>query len=164
MAVRTCTSRSRSASDGAATWRRSTRHRSTASNGYGRSSGPTSSLACIASTPRSAVARTLPAVVDHLPAARWLTGELAHPTPDLLTVVCHSIVLQYLGPDERTGVLGAIEAAGARVTPERTVGWVRMEPGGPYAEVRVTTWPGGITRLVATSRFHGPPVHWLRWL
>ena len=108
-----------------------------------------------------AVAQRVPADVDHHPAARWLIGELAEETPDLLTVVCHSIVLQYLGTEERAGVLAAIEAAGARATPGAPLAWVRMEPGGQHAEIRVTTWPGATTRLVATSRFHGPPVHWL---
>ena len=33
-----------------------------------------------------------------------------------------------------------------------------MEPGTNGAEVRLTLWPGGETRLVATSGFHGNDV------
>jgi hypothetical protein len=33
-----------------------------------------------------------------------------------------------------------------------------MEPGGDQAEVRLTRWPGGSTRRMARSAYHGPPV------
>lgn len=108
-----------------------------------------------------AVAHDVPASVDHAPAARWLEAELADETPGLLTVVFHSIVLQYLDTDERAAAMAAIDDAGERATPDAPLAWLRMEPGGHHAEIRLTTWPGGTSRLLATSRFHGPPIHWL---
>jgi len=36
-----------------------------------------------------------------------------------------------------------------------------MEPGGEQAEVRLTLWPGGSERLIASAGFHGRPVRWL---
>ncbi|MEZ5203589.1 MAG: hypothetical protein R2701_04150 [Acidimicrobiales bacterium] len=38
--------------------------------------------------------------------------------------------------------------------------WLRLEPGGDQADLRLTTWPGGGTLLLATSAYHGPPVVW----
>ena len=29
------------------------------------------------------------------------------------------------------------------------------------ADLRVTTWPGGESRVLARATFHGPPVRWL---
>jgi len=55
---------------------------------------------------------------------------------------------------------GAVAAAGARATEGAPVAWLRMEPGGDRAEVRLTTWPGGEERLVATAGYHGRPVWW----
>ena len=36
-----------------------------------------------------------------------------------------------------------------------------MEAGAEQADVRLTTWPGGESRVLARATFHGPPVRWL---
>jgi hypothetical protein len=55
-----------------------------------------------------------------------------------------------------------IEDAGKRATANAPFGWLRMEPGVEMlTEVRLTTWPGGRERLLATAGFHGQPVRWL---
>jgi hypothetical protein len=73
------------------------------------------------------------------------------------TVVCHSVVAQYLSPEQWQGVLDAV----------RGVWHLRMEPvlgsggrdlGGNF-EVRLTS-PDGDDRLLARCGGHGLPVTW----
>ncbi|MCB0971710.1 MAG: DUF2332 family protein, partial [Acidimicrobiales bacterium] len=106
------------------------------------------------------VARADPPTIDRTSAAPWLEEHLARPAPGLATVVVHSIVLQYLTRDERGRAVAAIEAAGAAATDDAPIWWLRLEPGGDQAELRVTRWPGGATRRLARSSYHGPPVVW----
>ncbi len=108
-----------------------------------------------------AVARTLAAPVDRADATTWLEQRLAEPVTGLTTVVVHSIMFQYLSPDGRRGLLQTIEGAGRHATADAPLVWLRMEPGGEFAEIRITTWPDGATRLLATSSYHGPPVRWM---
>ena len=107
------------------------------------------------------VAGRVPAVVEQASAADWLPARLAHARPGVATVVFHSIALQYLDRASRERTLDAIAEAGAHATQDAPVAWLRMEPGGEQAEVRLTVWPGGSERLVATTGFHGRPVRWL---
>ncbi|MFN8019467.1 MAG: DUF2332 family protein [Acidimicrobiales bacterium] len=101
-----------------------------------------------------------PPRVERADGASWLEAQLAVPAPGTCTVVSHSIVLQYLSPADRRRAMDAIDAAGARATPQAPVAWLRLEPGGDQAELRLTEWPSGTTRLLATSSYHGPPVVW----
>lgn len=111
------------------------------------------------------VARRHPVPVDAADAADWIVAQLAEPTPGLATVVHHSIVLQYLPRPTFLRLRSAIEAAGERATPEAPVHWLRMEPAGDVADVRMSSWPrtGGAhdEELLATTGYHGPPVTWL---
>lgn len=106
------------------------------------------------------VARRDPPVVDRADAADWLAVELAAPAAGVCTVVTHSIMFQYLPPASARSMLATLDAAGARATPEAPLAWLRMEPGGDQAELRLTLWPSGTTHLLATSAYHGPPVVW----
>ena len=108
-----------------------------------------------------AVAAADPPVVDPVPAPAWLRAQLAVPTPGCATVVAHSIMFQYLSDEGRREMLAAIDAAGRAATPDAPFAWLRLEPGGDQAELRLTTWPGGTTHLLAKSSYHGPPVVWL---
>jgi hypothetical protein len=107
------------------------------------------------------VARRVPAVVDRASAAGWLRRRLARPAPGVATVVFHSIVLQYLTPAARRGVVAAITEAGAHATVKAPLAWLTMEPGPEETDVKLTTWPGGVTRVIARSSYHGRPVTWL---
>lgn len=107
------------------------------------------------------VAAQHPVVIDRADAVAWLAGQLADPMPGVTTVVAHSIVLQYLPADVRRALIGLLEEAGDRATAAAPLAWVRMEPGGERAETRITQWPGGRTRLLSTSGYHGPPVAWV---
>jgi hypothetical protein len=106
------------------------------------------------------VAASEPPVVDRAHAGDWVAEQLASPTPGLATVVTHSIVLQYLAPAERRRLVATIDEAGQRASAEAPIAWLRLEPGGDQAELRLTTWPGGEVRLLARSSYHGTPVVW----
>jgi hypothetical protein len=105
------------------------------------------------------IAARVPAVVDHASAASWLRERLAEQTtPDVLTVVWHSVVWQYLPGRERQEAEAAIAAAGRHVV------HVAMEPPLDHPtqrpRVSVTTWPDGVPerRVIADAGFHGTPV------
>jgi len=107
------------------------------------------------------VAAADPPVVDRAPAPEWLREQLAIAQRGCTTVVAHSIMFQYLSDDGRREMLAAIDAAGRAATPDAPFAWLRLEPGGDQAELRLTAWPGGTTHLLAKSSYHGPPVVWL---
>jgi hypothetical protein len=107
------------------------------------------------------VARKLPAAVDSDGAAHWLEGRLGEPRVGAATVVFHSIVWQYIGDEERGRVTELIERAGRESSARAPLAWLRMEPGADEAEVRLTVWPRGGERLLATVGFHGRDVRWL---
>ena len=86
---------------------------------------------------------------------------LSEPATGVTTVVVHSIMFQYLSIDGRRDLLDTIDAASRRASPDAPLAWLRMEPGGEHAEIRLTIWPGGVTRLLATSSYHGPPIRWM---
>ncbi len=83
------------------------------------------------------------------------------------TVLWHSVMWQYLDPAEQEHVLARLEQLGAAATATRRLVHVAAEPGrrSPGADteflVRVTSWPGGQERLLATLQAHGPPLNWL---
>ena len=107
------------------------------------------------------VAGRVSAPVEKAGAPEWLDRELAAPVEDVATVVFHSIFFQYLGPEDRVRFVSIIEEAGSRAGERAPLAWLRMEPGGEVAEVRLTTWPGGTDRLIATAGYHGAAVRWL---
>jgi hypothetical protein len=108
-----------------------------------------------------AVAEQVPADVEQADGPTWVADRLAEPAEGMATVVVHSIVLQYLPRERRPEVGRILSEAGARATEDAPVAWLRLEPGGEVAELRLTMWPDGREELLATSGFHGPPARWL---
>ena len=106
-------------------------------------------------------ARAVPAEVERSEAAPWLESRLARPAHGTATVVFHSIFWPYVGADERARITAALRAAGAAADDLSPLGWLRMEPAGDYASVRLTMWPGARDREVARSGYHGAHVRWL---
>lgn len=106
------------------------------------------------------VARRVPVRLDEAPAGEWLPAEVG-PRPGVATVVFHSIVMQYVSHEEAGRVRRAVLGAGSRATRDAPVAWLRMEPAGEVADVRLTQWPGGEERVVATAGYHGTAVRWL---
>lgn len=107
------------------------------------------------------VARRFPVRIDRADAGSWVEDQLRTPVPGVATVIHHSIVLQYLPRPSLDRMRDAIAAAGARATPDAPICWLRMEPAGEVADVRLRSWPGGGDRLLAETGYHGPPVTWL---
>jgi hypothetical protein len=66
--------------------------------------------------------------VDKADAAQWVRDRLAGEPPTGLTVVYHSVFLQYPPLDVRAAIAEAIEEAGRRAQPDRQLAWVRFEP------------------------------------
>jgi hypothetical protein len=109
------------------------------------------------------VARDDPVRIDRAGIAEWLPSRLDAPVDDRTTVVFHSVVWQYLTEDERATVRSTLLEAAGRARPDARLAWLRLEsvPDLTYAELRLTIWPGGEERLLATTGFHVGPINWL---
>ena len=98
-------------------------------------------------------------------AADFVESELARPQEAGTTrVLMHSIVWQYVPADQQTRVTAAMEAAGARATPERPLAWVQVEADRSVHRHKLTVrhWPGGGEEVhLAWSHAHGADVEWL---
>ncbi len=99
-----------------------------------------------------------PIAVERAAAAGWVAERLAEPVPGVATVVFHSVVMQYLPDAERAEFERVVAEAGATASAEAPLAWLRMEPDGDRAAVRMTVWPGGEERLLARAGYHGNPV------
>jgi hypothetical protein len=107
------------------------------------------------------LARTDPVTIDRADAGQWVADQVRELPVGTVTVVFHSIVLQYLAPDSRRAMRAALHEAGGSATDANPLAWLRMEPaGGKHAELRLTSWPGGEEELLATSGFHGADIRW----
>jgi len=104
------------------------------------------------------IATRVPAVVEQAGALDFLTRELAAHDDDLVTVVWHSVVWQYVDPAEREAVDRLLAAAGKRLVR------ISLEPeavDGSYVfRVHATTYPSGKRVHLADALGHGPPVRW----
>ena len=97
--------------------------------------------------------------LDRGDAADWVEARLAEPQEvGVMRVLVHSVVWQYLPAASRARIRAAMDAAGARATTARPLGWVMMEPNRDLRrhEVRVRGWPGETPmELVALTHAHG---------
>ena len=100
--------------------------------------------------------------IEKASAAAWVECILREPVAGSATVLFHSIVAQYLSEEELAAFHCRINEAGERATAGAPLAWLRMEPAGERAEVRLTSWPGGEDRLLARAGYHGTPVELLR--
>lgn len=98
-------------------------------------------------------------------AARWLP-QVLDPVQGVATVVCHSIMWQYMPPDTRRQAAAAIRSAGAASTPDSPLAWLRYEPlrdgSGFELTLDLFAGPDQPTReRLAWAHPHGASVHWL---
>lgn len=109
-----------------------------------------------------ALAAAHPERVAGAPAGDWLEERLRRPHPEAVHVVCHSIVWQYLGEQERDRCRAALAAAGRLAGPDAPLAWLRMEVDGqkPGAALTLTLWPGGAEHTLGRADFHGRWVDW----
>jgi hypothetical protein len=101
------------------------------------------------------VAARVPLALDRDGAARWVGRRLSATTPGLATVVYHSFVAQYMGASERRDFHQNLAEAGDRASTGAPLAWLRMEPGGDLADLKLTTWPGGRERHLGRADAHG---------
>jgi len=107
------------------------------------------------------VAATMPVTLEKAEAVAWTT-EQWRPEPGTATVLFHSIVMQYLPNDRRAAFKELVRLRGeADGTADAPLAWLRFEPVGEEAAVRLTIWPGGVDQTLAWSGFHGQHVRWL---
>lgn len=101
-------------------------------------------------------------LVDTESADTWIERQL-RTRRERATVVFHSIVWQYLGPDVQRRFRQALEDAAITASPEKPLIWARMEPAGKVADVRVTMWRGDEPEeyLLAEIGYHGQDMNWL---
>lgn len=99
--------------------------------------------------------------VERANAADWLERKLDARPGDGLTVVYHSVFLQYPPREDRARIVGALEAAGARATAAAPLAWLRLEPEALFGDrassrflVDVVTWPGGEREILAETDGH----------
>jgi hypothetical protein len=100
--------------------------------------------------------------VETADAAGW-AREHAAPREGVVTVVYHSIFWQYLPAETKAALRAALDAHGASATTTAPLAWLRMEPIDGQAfpiELRLTRWPGGEDRRLATVHAHGASVNW----
>ena len=110
------------------------------------------------------VAREVPADVRREDALSFLRNlELAE---EHVTVVWHSVMWQYLAPDEQTAGDELIAALGAKATPTAPLARLCLEPmrRTPDAEpeflIALQVWPGGVRRILGSADPHGLPAYW----
>ncbi len=96
-----------------------------------------------------------PVEVERALAPTWVAERLDETAPEQATVVYHSMVMQYLSREEREAFELAVREAGERAGARAPLAWLRMEPAGAQAAVRLTTWPAGEEHLLATAGYHG---------
>lgn len=101
------------------------------------------------------LAAEVPVAIDRAGGADWIGAQLAQRREGVVTVVFHSIVMQYLDEEERRRFETQVRDAGARADTSAPVAWLRMEPAGEWAEVRLALWPDGEDRVIARAGYHG---------
>jgi hypothetical protein len=91
------------------------------------------------------------------------TRRVAAPAPGLATVVFHSVFFQYMPAASQAALVETLAGHGQSAVPGAPLAWLRMEPSAAIngiMELRLTTWPGGRERLLATAHPHGAWVEW----
>jgi len=106
------------------------------------------------------VAQDVPADVEAADLVAWVDRNVLTAT-GTTTIVYHSIVMQYLSEEDRLTFEGLLQERGDATSSTAPLAWLRMEPGGAESEIRLTLWPGGVERVIATSGYHGLNVRWL---
>jgi hypothetical protein len=112
----------------------------------------------------AAVADALDAgvTVEREDAVAW-TRRSARPLPGVATVVFHSVFFQYMPADSQAALVAALAEFGKAATAEAPLAWLRMEPAPDnpaMMELRLTLWPDGGDRVLATAHPHGAWVEW----
>lgn len=100
--------------------------------------------------------------VEQEPASSWLPRQILPPREGVVRVLAHTIMWQYLPPDERSAIKATMREAAERATARAPVAWFSMEalPQARGAALQLTVWPGHARRTLGFADFHG---RWVRW-
>lgn len=110
------------------------------------------------------VAAGVPVDIDEQPAGEWLVEHLV-PATGTMTVLMHSVMWQYVPPEEQASIEELLVERGKWATADASLAHLRFEPvfesdRSWRFELRLTTWPGGDERLLGRAHPHG---EWVRW-
>jgi len=96
-------------------------------------------------------------------AADFVAQELRSPQRGAVTVLMHSVVWQYISPEEQRRISDSMQAAGRAATVESPLAWLRLEPpqSGLEGALRCRMWPAGDDMLLAQTHPHAASVDWL---
>ncbi|MGI9169518.1 MAG: DUF2332 family protein, partial [Caulobacteraceae bacterium] len=75
----------------------------------------------------------------------------------------HSVFWQYMPAESQTALRSTLQDFGARATSAAPFAWLRTEPAPENLagmETRLTLWPGGEERVLASVHPHGAWVEW----
>ena len=100
--------------------------------------------------------------IEKADAIAWLEQRLAQPMPGKAHVVFHTVAWQYFPHERQKHGEELLKMAGARATADAPLARVSMEGenGAKAATLRLTTWPGGLSRVLGQVDFHG---RWVEW-
>lgn len=108
------------------------------------------------------LAQAEPPQVDRGDAAAWLAEQLLRPAHGCLTLVFHTIAVQYFPRETAAACEAALARASMRATPDAPVARFEMEAdGGDGAALRLALWDGNERRwALGRADFHG---RWIDW-
>jgi len=108
------------------------------------------------------VARTIGATVERANGSDWLEGQLRTACRGVVSVVFHSVVVQYLTPDDRRQLERVLDEGGARATSDAPLAYLSLEPRNGRGWLSLRMWPGNQQFDLAQSSMHGRDVEWLQ--
>jgi hypothetical protein len=108
-------------------------------------------------------------VPDQADASNWLAEKLVERKENALTVVYHSVFLQYPPQPIREAIEETMQKHGVAATLKTPLAWLRFEPPNllGYSDseashvVELLEWPSNRRRLLASIDPHGRSVRWL---
>ncbi|ASO18559.1 hypothetical protein FHR81_002967 [Actinoalloteichus hoggarensis] len=109
-----------------------------------------------------------PVTVDRAAGPDWLADRLAELPADVLTVVWHSVVWQYVSARDRARGREILAAAADRATDRAPLALLvyesrRTSPGAPTPfrfDLLLRLWPSGLSTRLGTGAGHGIPFTW----
>lgn len=106
------------------------------------------------------LAAEIPAEMRTEPASETISHSTLE--PGTWTVLWHSIMRQYVSPDQKEAIDAGIEALGAQATNSARFAHVSFElvKGTTDTPVELVTWPGRVSRQLGTAPPNGLPVTW----
>ncbi|KOV76998.1 hypothetical protein ADL03_42835 [Nocardia sp. NRRL S-836] len=104
-----------------------------------------------------------PVPVDRSAGPEWLARQLARAERDVLTVVWHSVVWQYVSPADRAMGRAVLADAAAKATPTAPLALLVFEPRREVDHrfaLMLKLWPAGISLSLGVGEGHGTPFTW----